>query len=267
MLFMKKNSEFYRQYRRKFHIFLTILLAVAAAITSAPAAAAVFAVAESAGKRKIPIYSVETPEKKIALTFDAAWGADDTDTLLAILENNGVKATFFICGYWVEKYPDDVKKIYEAGHDIANHGATHAHCASLSLPQNKKEIMGAHEKVKELLGIDMNLFRPPYGEYNNTVVQAAEELGYYTIQWSVDSLDWMNRGVQQEISQVLNNKNLKNGAILLFHNGADYTPAALDAIIKGLKLKGYAFVPVSELIYSENYYINNEGRQIPDRSE
>ncbi|MDR1913148.1 MAG: polysaccharide deacetylase family protein [Clostridiales bacterium] len=215
-------------------------------------------------RRKLPIYSVETPEKKVAISFDAAWGAEDTDKLLSILNQYDVKATFFLCGYWVDKYSEQVKKIYDLGHEIGNHSKTHAHGGQLSLEQNKAEIMGCHEKVKNLLGIDMNVYRPPYGEYNNTVIQAAEELKYFPIQWDVDSHDWMNKGVDYEINRVLNNKNLRNGSIILFHNDAKDTPTALPIILKGLKDKGYTIGPVSDLIYKENYKLDTAGRQFPN---
>lgn len=215
--------------------------------------------------KKHPIYSVETEEKKVSISFDAAWGADDTDTLLSILEEEDVKATFFLCGYWIKKYGDEVKKIYEAGHDIGNHGDTHAHVGKLSKEKTMDEIQGAHDKIKNLLDIEMNLFRPPYGEYNNTVLAAAEELKYYTIQWDVDSHDWMKKGVDYEVNRVLNNKNLKNGSIVLFHNDTEFTPKTLPIIIRGLKEKGYQIVPISELIYKENYIINPEGRQVKNK--
>ncbi|MDR1066993.1 MAG: polysaccharide deacetylase family protein [Clostridiales bacterium] len=244
-------------------------LAICAALAFAANAAGFFERAYDAAAiaqtmktdKKLPIYSVETDEKKIALSFDAAWGADDTDELLKILDEYKAKATFFVCGYWAEDFPEDVKKLAAAGHEIANHGDTHAHVAKLSLEQNKEEIMGAHEKVKDLLGINMVLFRPPFGEYNDTVIEAAEQAGYYATQWSVDSLDWMNKGVTAEISQVLNHKNLGPGAILLFHNNADYTPQALPFILQRLTDDGYAIVTVSDLIIKDNYFIDSEGRQ------
>jgi polysaccharide deacetylase family sporulation protein PdaB len=222
----------------------------------------VFEQLSQAGERKLPIYCVETDEKKIAISFDAAWGADDTDELLRILDENDVKTTFFMCGYWVDDYPEEVKKIAEAGHDLGNHSSTHPHMSKLSKEQIKAELMETEEKVKNLTGVDMELFRPPFGEYNNNVIEAAQECGYYTIQWDVDSLDWKEYGVDSEINQVLNHKHLGNGSIILFHNDAKYTPQALDAIIKGLKEKGYEIVPVSELIIRDNFEMNHEGRQI-----
>lgn len=211
------------------------------------------------------------PQKFIAFTtsdlfflfLPAPWGADDTDELLSILNKNNVKATFFLCGYWVDKYPNEVKKIFESGHDIGNHSDTHPHGAQISLEQNKENIMACHQKIKNLLGIDMFLYRPPFGEYNDTVLKAAKECDYYPIQWDIDSLDWKEYGVQAEIDKVLNHKHLGNGSIILFHNDAKYTPECLDDIIKGLKEKGYEIVPISQLIHKENYYLDHEGRQIP----
>ncbi len=138
-------------------------------------------------KKELPIYCVETDEKKVAISFDAAWGADDTDTLLSILEKNDVKATFFLCGYWVEKYPDEVAKIAQAGHDLGNHSATHPHMNQLSSEEITKELQGCHEAVKEITGLDMKLFRPPFGEYNDNVIQTAKENNYFSIQWDVET--------------------------------------------------------------------------------
>ena len=229
-----------------------------------PAAKSVFSAAVAKTERLLPIYCVETDKPQVSISFDAAWGADDTDTLLEILEENDVKTTFFMCGYWVEKYPDEVKKIAEAGHDLGNHSATHPHMSQLTKEQIKTELTNAGNAVEELTGVKMDLFRAPFGEYTNDVITAAEECGYYTIQWDIDSLDWKEYGTEAEINQVLNHKHLGNGSIILFHNDAKYTPEALDTIIKGLKDKGYEIVPLSELIIRDNYTINNEGRQIPN---
>ncbi len=215
----------------------------------------------STAKKKLPIYSVETDKPKVAISFDAAWGADDTDELLRILDENNVKATFFLCGYWIDDYVDEVKKISERGHELGNHGDNHAHGSQLSFEKNVQEIDNVTKKLELATGKKPVVFRPPFGEYNNTVLEAAESLGYYTIQWDVDSHDWMEKGEAYEINRVLNNKNLKNGSIVLFHNDAKYTPKTLDTIIKGLKEKGYEIVPIGELIYKDNYYIDHTGRQ------
>lgn len=142
----------------------------------------------SAGKRELPIYCVQTEEKKIALSFDAAWGNEDTAKILEILRKHDVKVTFFMTGGWVESYPDDVKAILAEGHDLGNHSENHKHMTELSDAEKKEELMKVHNKVKELTGYDMFLFRPPYGDYDNGVVKTAEECGYYTIQWDVETL-------------------------------------------------------------------------------
>ena len=249
--------------KRYIRLALIALLVIVAAANLRPAAVTVFSHYQTAqaAKKKLPIYSVDTPDKKVAITFDAAWGADDTDNLMRILKDNEVRATFFLCGYWVEKYPDEVQKIAAAGHDIGNHGNTHAHGAQLSLEQNKSEILKCHEKIKQVTGQDCRFFRPPYGEYNDNVITAAEESDYFAVQWDVDSHDWMDKGIEYTINRVLNNKNLQNGSIVLFHNDAKPTPKCLDTIIKGLKEKGYELVPLSELIHEGDYYMDHTGRQ------
>ena len=215
------------------------------------------------GDRHLPIYCVDCGEnKKISLSFDAAWGNEDTRQILDILSKHDVKVTFFMTGGWVEAYPEDVKAILEAGHDLGNHSENHKHMSQLSAAEQKEELMKVHDKVKELTDYEMTLFRPPYGDYNNSVITNAMECGYYTIQWDVDSLDWKNYGVDSIINTVTNHKHLGPGSIILCHNGAKYTAAALDAMITTLKEKGYEFVPISELIYREDYHMNHEGRQI-----
>lgn len=221
-------------------------------------------VSSNVNGRELPIYSVETDEKKIALSFDAAWGNEDCRNILDILEKHDVKVTFFMTGGWVENYPEDVKAIYEAGHDLGNHSENHKNMSQLSDDEKTQELMKAHNKVKELVGVEMDLFRPPYGDYDDEVILNANKNGYYTIQWSVDSLDWKDYGRDSIIDTVVNHKELKNGAIILCHNGAKYTADALDEMITKLKEKGYEFVPISELIYKENYHMDVTGRQIKD---
>ena len=165
-------------------------------------------------------------------------------------------------GGWVESYPDDVKAIAKAGHDLGNHSENHKHMTELSDEQCKEEIMKVHNKVKELTGKNMILFRPPYGDYDNKVIDVAREIGYYPIQWDVDSLDWKDYGVDSIINTVVNNSHLGNGSIILCHNGAKYTAQALPKVISGLKQKGYKIVPISRIIYKNTYNINPEGRQL-----
>lgn len=218
----------------------------------------------TAAKRDLPIYCVQTEEPKIALTFDAAWGNQDTQKIMEILKKHDIKVTFFMTGGWVDTYPEDVKMIFQEGHDLGNHSQNHKNMSQLSDSEKEAELMSVHDKVKALTGYEMFLFRPPYGDYDNAVVTTAKKCGYYTIQWDVDSLDWKDYGVESILKTVTQNNHLGNGSIILCHNGAKYTAEALDAMITTLKDAGYTFVPLSELIYRENYHMDNEGRQIKD---
>ena len=219
-------------------------------------------VSNTVNGRELPIYCVQTNDNKIALSFDAAWGNDDTATILDILKKHNVKATFFMTGGWVESYPDDVKRILADGHDLGNHSENHKNMSRLSNDEKQSEIMDVHTKVQELTGYEMFLFRPPYGDYDNDVINVAKDCVYYPIQWDVDSLDWKDYGVDSIIKTVTEHKHLGNGSIILCHNGAKYTAEALDTLITTLQDKGYELVPISELIYRDNYHLDHEGRQI-----
>ena len=221
-------------------------------------------VSTTQGSRELPIYCVQTDQKKIALTFDAAWGNEDTADLLSILARNQIHATFFLTGSWVDAYPDDVKAIAAAGHDIGNHSQTHPEMSTLSKEQIRDELMQVHKNVKELTGQNMCFFRPPYGDYNNLLIQTATECGYLSIQWDIDSLDWKDYGVQSIIDRTALNPKLSNGSIILMHNGAKYTKDALETVISTLQSKGYEFVTLSELVYKDHFHMDPSGKQIPD---
>ena len=216
------------------------------------------------GKRQLPIYCVQTDKPQVALSFDAAWGHEDTAQIMDILAKHNVKVTFFMTGGWVESFPEDVKYIASQGHDLGNHSENHKNMSQLSDEEIRSELQKVHDKVKTLTGQDMTLFRPPYGDYDDQVVTVSRDMGYYPVQWDVDSLDWKDYGTESIIKTVLNHRHLGNGSIILMHNGAKYTPAALDAVITGLQDAGYELVPISQLIYRDNYHIDHEGRQVPD---
>ncbi len=218
----------------------------------------------STATKELPIYCVQTDKPQVALSFDAAWGNEDTQTILDTLKKYNLHVTFFMTGGWVKKYPDDVKAIYAAGHDLGNHSENHKQMSQLSNGEISDELNSVTEKVNELTGFTMCLFRPPYGDYDNHVVTQAKSCGYYSIQWSVDSLDWKDYGVDSIIDTVLNHKNLKNGAIILMHNGAKYTAKALPKVIEGLQEKGFEIVPISQLIYKDNYHMEHDGSQVSD---
>ncbi|MCX7921854.1 MAG: polysaccharide deacetylase family protein [Clostridia bacterium] len=211
-------------------------------------------------EKELPIYSVECQEKKISITFDCAWGAGDIPDILNTLRNEDVKATFFMVGQWAEKFPQAVKLMSQDGHDIGNHSYSHLRMGSIDSGKIRSEISRCGAKLNEITGNKIELFRAPYGDYNNSVIRGARDLGYYTIQWDVDSLDWKPGISRQEIlSRVM--RKVKSGSIILFHNDTPHTSKILPEIIASLKREGYSIVPVSQLILRENYIIDFEGRQ------
>lgn len=215
--------------------------------------------AGTSSSRALPIYSVETAEKKVAISFDCAWGVDHTDKLLEYLDRNDVKCTFFAVQFWVEKYPEYVQKIVEHGHEIGTHSRTHPYMSKLTKAQIESELLSSAQAIQTVTGKKVTLFRPPYGDYNNTLIQTCRELGLEPIQWDVDSLDWKNLSAQEIALRVINGA--KNGSIILCHNNGLHTAEALPMIFSTLKNRGFTFVPVSELIYKDNYYIDVNGRQ------
>lgn len=212
-------------------------------------------------ERLVPIYYVDTNEKKIAISFDASWGATRTNQILDTLREYDLKTTFFLTGFWVKDYPDCVKLIAEEGHEIGNHTFSHPHLNSLTSDQVKEELEKVENMISEVAGKKTTLFRPPFGEYSNHVIKAADELGYKTIQWSIDSLDWQNLSKDEIVQRVTGLAH--KGAIVLFHNNGLHTADALPEIIEYYHKHGYTIVPISELIYQEDYYIDpHSGAQI-----
>lgn len=215
--------------------------------------------APAPAKRPLPIYNVARDDNKVAISFDAAWGDEKTEEILKILKDRDVITTFFLVGYWVDTYPDDVKMIHDAGHEIGNHSATHPHMSKLSAANIRKELKDCSDKVEAITGVPTTLFRPPYGDYNDLVITTAAEEGYKTIQWDVDSLDWKNYGVQPMVDQVLGK--VKSGSIILFHNNSEYITQALPTILDQLIAKGYEIVPISEIILEGETIIDHAGVQ------
>lgn len=209
--------------------------------------------------RALPIYSVERTDNKISISFDCAWGTDYTDELLAQLEKEGVKATFFMVEFWAEKYPDYVQKICSAGHEIGTHSKTHSYMSKQGVDEIKNELLSSSAVIEKITGKKVDLFRAPYGDYDDQLINTAQSLGFYTIQWDVDSLDWKNLSAKKILSRVA--KMVKSGSIILMHNNGLHTAKAVPQIIKSLKERGFEFVPIGELIYRENYTIDANGRQ------
>lgn len=219
----------------------------------------------SSASKQLPVYSVDTKEKKIALTMNCAWNADDIDSILDTLSKNKVHITFFMVGDWVDKYPEYVKKIADNGHEIANHSNTHPHVNQLNVDKNMEEIKLCSEKIEKITGDKTTLYRGPYGEYNDTVINAANALKHVTIQWNLDTLDYTGL-TGEEMWKRLDSK-LSNGSIILSHNGTKHTADSLELLLHNIKEKGYEVVTVSELIYKDNYTIDANGMQKQIKNE
>lgn len=236
----------------------SVMLALAVALLFVAAATPSFISAAAMKDRKLPVYSVERDDKCLSLTFDAAWGNEDTQTLIDILARYEVKATFFVVGFWAEKYPESVRALYEAGHEVMTHSDDHAHFNQLTHQQIVDNLNAGCDKIEAVTGVRPTLFRAPYGEYNDLVVQTAEDLGLTTIQWDVDSLDWKDLPAG-EISRRVT-ESARDGSIVLFHNAALHTPEALPEIIETLLSRGYRIVPVSELLLRGDCVVDHTGR-------
>lgn len=223
-----------------------------------------YAVYYNQSGRKIPIYSVEREDKKIAITFDCAWGTERTDELLKIMSDYGVKCTFFATQFWVEKYPDYVRKIVGAGHEMGTHSATHSHMSRMSGADIEAELSSSKRAIEDITGEGVILFRAPFGEYDDQLLNLCEKGGLYTIQWDVDSLDWKDVTAAEISNRII--KRVKNGSIILCHNNAVNTPAALPHVFADLMGRGYEFVRVSELIYKDGFTVDANGVQRPTKS-
>ncbi len=252
--------EFFRTINKKQIAISAICSLIVFAIFVTAVSGAGFA-SVSSTRKKVPIYSVgrAADDKVISISFDAAWGNEDTQQLIDILGKYNIKATFFLVGEWADKYPESVKALFDAGHEVMNHSSSHPHMSKLSKEQILKELNDCNDKIETITGVRPILFRAPYGEYNDLLLDTAESIGMYTIQWDVDSLDWKNP-TSSEIAQRVISR-VEPGSIVLFHNAAVNTPGALPTIIETLLSEGYTFVPISENIYKDNYQIDVAGRQ------
>lgn len=239
-------------------LFSCVLIGVAAIMVATSSAGK--AVSAANEPRQIPIYYVDTDEKVCALSFDAAWGNEQTDTLLGILDEYEVKSTFFLVKQWVDQFPEDVQEIASRGHDVGNHSATHPHMAQISSEEQQQEIDDCNAAIEELTGSAPTLFRAPYGEYDDKLVNNLKERDMYCVQWNIDSLDWKDPSPDEMVSRI--KSKLCPGSVILMHNGATNTPEALPKIIEMIQEEGYTIVPISELIPEGDYYTDHEGKMI-----
>lgn len=231
---------------------------------------AVFTVAKSDGyidavstnSRLLPIYSVQTDEKCVAITFDSAWEDKDTKEILAALSKNNAKATFFVTGDYLDRCGASAKAFFDAGHEIANHSDRHPHPNKMSEQELIDDTKKCEEKIFAVTGRQNTLYRSPYGEYNNQTVSTINSMGYSFIQWDADSLDYKGLSAEEITERIC--KRVKNGSIILFHTGTENTAAALEMLLPKLAGQGYGFKTVSELIYKDSFHIDNSGRQIRD---
>ena len=244
---------------RKKTIAVIFLITVVALTTILFSTSIVNSAATNASNRQLPIYRVDRKDNLASISFDAAWGTEDTQQIIDILAKYDVKATFFVVGEWVDKYPESVLALHNAGHEIMNHSDTHPHMTQLSADDMIKQVEGCSSKIEKVTGVKPNLFRPPYGDYNDSVISTLKNAGYYTIQWDVDSLDWKELSAEQITKRVLDKT--QPGSIVLFHNAALHTPEALPMILESLKAKDIQLVKISELIYYDNYNIDHTGQQ------
>jgi polysaccharide deacetylase family sporulation protein PdaB len=243
---------------RKFFIVIIVLLSAAVIVLGSNFAL----VTAQLAARKLPIYCVAMPEsdKAVSITFDAAWGADKTEKILTELDNYNIKATFFLCGLWVKKYPELVKTIHGKGHEIGTHSDTHPDMTKISAASVRQELKVSKEAIENIIGETVTVFRPPFGAYNDTLIETANELNLYTIQWDVDSLDWKGLSAASIAGRVFSRT--KSGSVILMHNDADNVIGAVRLVADNLLKNGYRFRTVSELIYKDNYKIDHTGRQI-----
>lgn len=210
-------------------------------------------------KRELPIYSVERSDNLIAISFDAAWGADKTRAIMDICDAYSVEATFFLVGFWVDKYPEMVKEIYERGYLIGNHSTNHLHMSKLSTEEITKELTITNDKIEAITGVKPTFFRPPFGEYNDKIILTARSLDMQTIQWNVDSLDWKGLSGGEIANRIVSRTT--GGSIILCHNNSDHILDALPILILGLKNKGYTFVTMDKVVLTGPTYIDNKGVQ------
>lgn len=249
--------------RRIVTITVAVTLTIFCVIFSAINSETIYAFSYNKSTKKLPIYSVERSDKKIAISFDCAWGNEHTEELLKIMDEYNVKCTFFCVSFWAEKYQEDLKKIVEKGHEVGTHSKTHSYMSKQNAEQIKEELEYSCSVIKNVCGISPILFRAPFGDYDDLLIETATGFGLYTVQWDVDSLDWKDLSAADIAKRVI--KKTKSGSIILCHNNGKHTAESLPLIFSTLKAEGYEFVPISDLIYKEDYIIDLSGRQIKNK--
>jgi len=232
----------------RFRTSLCLALGLLLFVSSAPREVPVMEeVGYATASKNFPVFYVQTRQKAVALTFDISWGTKTPPLVLDVLARMNQKATFFLSGPWSMRYPEVVKAIQSAGHEIASHGDKHINLSQVDNRGIADNISSAHTVLRSVAGVEARFFRPPNGDYDDKVVQTARQLGYETVIWAVDSLDWKNPGVGTMISRVT--KTSFPGAIILFHasDSSKETHLALPEVITALRNAGYTIVPLGQL--------------------
>lgn len=237
-------------------ILVCILTATIIILSFSKSSAAYFV----ADNKKIPINNVLTQEKFLALTFDVEYGNDKTEGILEILNEFEADATFFITGQWAENFKDKTQEI-STNFEVATHSNMHTHMTHISYDECLKDLVTSKEKIEGITKKPVTLFRAPYGEYNNKVIQAAMSLSLQTIQWDIDSFDWKQISSQDVIQRVL--QKAGKGSIILFHSNSENILSCLQVILQTFRERGYTFKRVSDLIYKDNFKVDEKGTQKP----
>ncbi|HIW74842.1 MAG TPA: polysaccharide deacetylase family protein [Firmicutes bacterium] len=243
------------------HLAAALALLFLAAVLMIVAAAAIpyaYANAVAAARQKRPICCTDRADRVVSVTFDAVRGDGDIRELVDVLAQYGVKATFFVTGEWVERCADEAKALHDAGHEVMNHSDTHLSMAGLPRADAIREISACSDKIQAVTGERPALFRAPRGDYDDALIETAEMLGMSCIQWDVESRDGLS--AEESAREVLSR--VSSGSIVRFRAGGENTAQALAAVLRSLQNEGYRFLTVSEMIYTENYTVNQEGRQI-----
>lgn len=240
-------------------VLMAVLIGGALLLGSGFAYATEAAQVWQSGARSLPVYSVERTDNKIAISFDCAWGTEHTDAILSALAEAGVRATFFTVQFWAEEHADYLKKVSDAGHEVGTHSATHSYMSRQSETEIRAELESSSQAITAVTGKPVTLFRPPYGDYDDLLIDTCRDMGIMPVQWDVDSLDWKDLSAADIAERIISR--VKSGSIILCHNNGLHTAEALPIVIDALHAKGFTFVPIGELIYYENYTIDVTGRQ------
>lgn len=261
------NRGKYRILTKRHLAALAVLVFLLAALILAAAVLAPYAYANAAAEagRRLPICCTDRADRVVSLTFDFAAAQDggdgsETEEILAVLARYHAAASFFVTGEWAQRHPETVKALHGAGHEVMNLTDTYPHLPGLPRDEIIHEIQACSDKIQALTGVRPALFRAPYGEYDDALLQTADMLGTPCVQWDVDFPGGEDLSAGEAARRTA--AQVSSGSIVRFRSGAGNIPQALEEVLRPLQADGYAFLPVSAMVYTENYALNREGRQI-----